>query len=190
MKKAKESKTITPLQNRFCDIVVLMELTGKVNKRKAYELAGYRCRGETARVEAERTLQIPHVRAYLARARACVKKKLTKTQDDIIAQLERLGFSELTDFGSWDKDGFKLKASKQIPKDKIAALKSITVDEQLYTNKKGKKNVHRRTKIELHGSKGALDSLAKIAGMMKPDVEDVVSFAEALHAASTQEKDK
>ncbi len=47
-----------------------MELSGEVNQQQAYELAGYKCRGETARKEAERTLRLPHVKKYLARAGA------------------------------------------------------------------------------------------------------------------------
>ncbi len=118
--------------------------------------------------------------------RARNRKAVEKTEAEIIAQLEKLGFSLITDFASWDKNGFKLKPSKEIPKDKIAALKTITIDEQKYTNKKGKKGkkgTTRRIKIDLHGPKGSLDSLAKIKGMMKPDLKDVVSFAQALHEA-------
>lgn len=182
MKKPKKKK-LTLLQKKFCDILLLMELAGKVNKRLAYEMAGYKCRGETARVEAERSLQIPHVLAYLSRARARVKRVIEKTEAEIIAQFEKLGFSEITDFVTWNKDGLKLKPSKDIPKDKIPALKSITIDEQEYTNKKGKKGVTRRIKVDLHNPKGSLDSLAKIKGMMKLDAKEIASFALAMHEA-------
>lgn len=120
--------------------------------------------------------------------RARNRGAVEKTEAEIIAQLEKLGFSLITDFASWDKNGFKLKPSKEIPKDKIAALKSITIDEQEYTNKKGKKGITRRVKIDLHSPKGSLDSLAKIKGMMKPEIEDVVSFAQALHEAMKDEE--
>ncbi len=128
-------------------------------------------------------IKIPTKSVPCACARACNRRAVEKTVAEIIAQLEKLGFSLITDFASWDKNGFKLKPSKEIPKDKIAALKSITIDEQEYTNKKGKKGTTRRIKIDLHGLKGSLDSLAKIKGMMKPDLKDVVSFAQALHEA-------
>jgi len=55
-------KKLTPLQKRLVDIYVSME---KPNKGKAYELAGYKCSGETARTEAEKTLRKPHVKSYL-----------------------------------------------------------------------------------------------------------------------------
>ncbi len=181
-------KALTAYQKRFCDILILMEMSGKVNQQKAYEMAGYKCRRKTAKTEASRTLSKPPLKAYLARARARRVSVVEKTEAEIIAQLEKLGFSLITDFASWDKNGFKLKPSKEIPKDKIPALKSITIDEQEYTNKKGKKGITRRVKIDLHSPKGSLDSLAKIKGMMKPDLKDVVSFAQALHEAMKDEE--
>ncbi len=121
-------------------------------------------------------------------ARARCRRVIEKNEAEIIAQFEKLGFSELTDFVSWGLKGLKLKPSNQIPKDKIPALKSITIDEQEYTNTKGKKGITRRVKIDLHSPKGSLDSLAKIKGMMKPDLKDVVSFAQALHEAMKDEE--
>ncbi|MHC4631114.1 MAG: terminase small subunit [Planctomycetota bacterium] len=181
-------KAMTALQQRFCDIILLMELSGKANKRQAYELAGYKCRGEVARVEAERTLRKPYVSAYLARARKRRAKVVEKTEAEIIAQFEKLGFSVITDFASWDSKGVKLKPSKQIPKDKAAAIKSINIDEREYTNKKGKRGKIRTIKIDLHSPKGPLDSLAKIKGMVKLDAKEIVSLAQATHEAMKEEE--
>ena len=184
-------KALTAYQKRFCDIILLMELTGKVEKRKAYEMAGYKARGHIAEVEVTKTLSQPLVSAYLARARKRRAKLVEKTDAEIIAQFEKLGFSDLADFASWDKGGFKLKSSKDIPAGKIPALKSITIDEQEYTTKKGKKGITRRIKIELHSPKGALDSLAKIKGMMAPDTdEQVQSYAKLLSEATKKEEEK
>lgn len=46
-----------------------MELSGEVNQQHAYKLAGYKCRGKTAKTEASRTLSLPQVKKYLAGAR-------------------------------------------------------------------------------------------------------------------------
>ena len=185
MKKA--NKKLTSLQNKFCEIIILMELSGKVNQGKAYQLAGSKCTGNAAEVNASKLLRNHKVIAKLSRARARVKRVVEKTEEEIIGQFEKLGFSEITDFVRWGPKGLDLKPSNNIPKDKIPALKSITIDEQEYTNKKGKKGITRRIKIDLHSPKGALDSLAKIKGMMKPDLKDVVSFAQALHEAMKDE---
>lgn len=186
MKKDRK-KTLTSLQKKFCDIIILMELSGKVNQSKAYRLAGSKCTGNAAEAAASKLLRNVKVRAKLSRARARVKRVVEKTEAEIIAQFEKLGFSEITDFVTWGSKGLDLKPSNLIPKEKIPALKSITIDEQEYTNKRGKKGITRRIKIDLHSPKGALDSLAKIKGMMKPDMKDVVSFAQALHEAMKDE---
>ena len=182
---------LTSLQKKFCDILILMEISGRVNQSDAYRLAGSKCKGKTLEQEASRTASKPQVLEYLTRARARVNRALEKTESEIIAQFEKLGFSELTDFVSWShKEGLKLKGSRQIPKDKRPALKSITMDEHEYKNKKGKKGITRRIRIEMHNPKGALDSLARVKGMMKQDdlKEAAKSFAEALHEAMKDEK--
>ena len=185
----KKPKVLTVLQKRFCDIMLLMEITGKVEKRRAYELAGYKVRGKSAEVEASRTLRKPQVKKYLARARArrekVVEKIVEKTEAQIINEYEKLGFSDLAAY--YNDDG-TLKKFSELTKDQRAALRSINIEEQEYTNKKGKKGMYRKIKITLHPKKGSLDSLAKIKGMMKPDLRDVVSFAQALHEAMKDEK--
>ncbi|NQT00603.1 MAG: terminase small subunit [Planctomycetes bacterium] len=88
-------KALTALQKRFCDIILLMELAGEVNQQKAYELAGYKCRGKTAKTEASRTLSKPPLKKYLARARKRRAKVVEKTEAEIIREYEKLGFLPL-----------------------------------------------------------------------------------------------
>jgi len=185
-KKSIRSKTkvLTALQKRFCDIILLMELTGKVEKRKAYEMAGYKARGHIAEVEVTKTLNKPLIKAYLSRARKRRAKVIEKTEAEIIAEYEKLGFSNLADF--FNDDG-SLKKFSSLTETQSAALKSIIIEEREYTNKKGRKGICRKIKIFLHTKKGALDSLAQIKGMMKPDIGDAVSFAMALHEAMKDE---
>jgi len=189
MNKKARKKTLTPLHKKFCDILILMEISGKVNQGKALQLAGSKCTAKSAEAAASKMLRNVKVSAYLSRARARVKRAVSKTEAEIIAQFEKLGFSEITDFVSWTKSGLKLKDSSSIPKDKIPALKSITIDEQEYTNKKGVKGLTRRIKIDLHSPKGALDSLARIKNMMNPDMKEAAeTFAQALHEAMKDEE--
>lgn len=165
-KKEAKKKTLTSMQKKFCDILILMDISGKANQSEALRLAGSKSTGKNLIEAASRTAILPQCLAYLSRERARVKRVVEKTEAEIIAQLEKLGFSQITDFATWGKDGLELKPSKEIPKDKIPALKTITINEQEYTNKKGQNGLTRKIKIELHGPKGALDSLAKIKGMM------------------------
>jgi len=176
---------LTALQKRFCDIILLMELAGEVNQQKAYELAGYKCRGKTAKEEASRTATKPQLKTYLARARKRRAKVVEKTEAEIIREYEKLGFSRLTDYYNND---MTLKPLRKLTEDQKAAIQSIEINEHHYTNKKGKAGKKVEIKIKLHTKKGALDSLAKIKGMMKPEIEDAVTFAVALHEAMKDEE--
>lgn len=177
-------KKLTQLQQKFCDIILLMELAGKVHKRKAYELAGYKCRGKTAEQEASRILKKPQVKAYLVRARKKRAELVEKTDEQIIREYERLAFSCLTDFVDFDSTGAVVMSSRILSEDVKPALKSIFVDEHSYINKKGKPGKNVRVKIDLHDKKGALDSLAKIKGLFVKSEKAVgQSFAKALHDA-------
>ena len=182
-------KALTALQKRFCDIILLMELTGKVEKRKAYELAGYKARGKTAEVEASRTLSLPQVKKYLARARARNRRAAEKTQEkttaEIIREYEIMAFARPADY--YHTDGTPKKIS-ELTKAQKAALRSISIEEHHYTNKKGQKGKRVVTTYTIQPKKSSLDSLAKIKGMMKPDLKDVVSFAQALHEAMKDEE--
>lgn len=181
-----KNQKLTNLQKRFADNILTMELIGKVNNRQAYEDAGYSCRGETARKEAEKTLRKPHVKRYLARVRAKRAKRIEKSNDDIIAEFEKLAFSELTDFYTFDKNGIKITPSKGLSKANRAQIKAIYIKEHHYTNKKGKKGKTVDIKIELHGKQPALISLAKIRGLMKDQKVDeaITTLAQAIHDAN------
>lgn len=194
MKKTKKKtkvKTLTSLQNKFCDILILMELAGKVNQREAYEMAGYKCRGETARVEADRTLHLPHVKKYLAGARARYSRAEEKTQEktkaEIIREYEIMAFARPVDY--YHADGTPKKI-KELTKAQRAALRSITVVEHHYTNKKGKKGKTVKTEYNIQPKKSSLDSLAKIKGLMATSAQEIASLALAMHEAMKEKAEK
>jgi phage terminase small subunit len=177
-------KKLTTLQQNLCDIILLMELSGKVCQGRAYELAGYKSRGKTAQEEASRTLKKPQVKAYLAHARAQRAEKVEKTEDEIIKEYEKLAYSRLTDLVKFNNKGMVIKSSKDLSEKAKGALKSIKMREFTYKNKKGKKGKVVTITVDLHDKKGALDSLAKIKGLfIKSDSVVGQSFAQALHEA-------
>ena len=182
-------KALTALQKRFCDIIRLMELSGEVNQQTAYELAGYKCRGKTAKTEASRTLSKPPVKKYLARAgkrrAAVVEKIIEKTEADIIREYEIMAFARPAEY--YHADGTP-KSIKELNKDQKAALRSISVVEHHYTNKKGNKGKTVKTEYTIQPKQRALRSLATIKGMMKPDVKEIASLAMALHEAMKDEE--
>ncbi len=173
-------KKLTDLQNRYVDILIKMELLGDIKQAVAYRLAGSKCNPKNIDVEASRTLSLPQVSAALRRARARVKRAVEMTQDEILLEYAAIARSNIA--GYYDKAG-KLKILASLTKEQQMAIQAVEVDEQEYTNKNGKPGTRRRTKFRLHPKKAALDSLAKIKGMMQPDAGEAVSLALAMHEA-------
>jgi hypothetical protein len=175
-------RKLTALQKRFCDILVLMEIAGKSNQAEAYKLAGSKCKGKTLEQEASRTARKPQVLKYLARRRARYSSKIEKTGAEIIAEYEKIAFVNLADYYN---DDFTLKPISSLTDHQKAALHAIEIEELEYVNKKGKKITTRKIKIKLHSKKGALDSLARIKGLMKGDIDDAVNtLAKAIKEAN------
>jgi len=87
--KATAPPSLTIRERRICDIYHSMK---KPNKRIAYELAQYKCRGATAKTEAQRVMNKPHVKAYLDSLKKAATENAQRTADEIIAELEKIGF--------------------------------------------------------------------------------------------------
>lgn len=179
---------LTAFQKRYCDILLLMEITGRVNQSKALKLAGSKSKGKNLTVIASRTARLVQCRDYMARARARLDRQTEKTNAEILAEYEKLGFSRLADY--YNDDG-TLKDISSLTDDQKSALSAIEIEEHEYENKKGRKGLTRKIKIRLHSKKGALDSLARIKGLMKGDVTDAVNtLAKAIKDANESDKNR
>ncbi len=105
-------RNLTIKQKRFADILFSMK---EPNQTRAYIQAEFKCRGATATAEASKTIRKPHVAAYLAKLKDRATNRAEKTADDIIRELEGLGFAELTKEGLV-KAGDKLRALEALGK--------------------------------------------------------------------------
>jgi len=175
----KEMKKLTENQKKVCDIIGLMELSGRVNHTKAYQMV-YGSKKKTAESGVSRMLRNGKVLAYLTRARARVKRVVEKTEAEIIREYEKMAFVNMGDF--YHDDG-TLKTMKELTREQKAAIKSISTVIHDYTNKKGVPGSRTITEIQTQPKKGALDSLARIKGMMKGDAKEIMSLALAAHEA-------
>jgi len=111
------------MQKRACAIYHSVK---KPSKEKAYELAGYKCRGDAARTEAQRMMDLPQVKAYLNSLKEKATERAQKAADDIIAELEKIGFSNISDYLSFGPNGVVLKDSTELTPDQLAAIESIS----------------------------------------------------------------
>ena len=183
--KFMSKKKLTSLQKKFCDILILMEISGKVNQGEALRLAGSKCKAKAAEAAASRMLRNVKVSAYLAGARArnsrATEKTQEKTKSEIIREYEIMAFARPADY--YHADGTPKKI-KELTKAQRAALRSITVVEHHYKNKKGKEGKTVKTEYSMQPKKPSLDSLARIKGLMTSDTAEVAkSIAAAMHEA-------
>jgi len=118
------------------------------------------------------------------RVLAEINRQVTKTlshhevtKQRILTELARVAFSNMDDVAEWTASGIKLKDSKEIGKDKKAAVKDLI-------QKTGSTN---EIKIGLHDKLRALEILAKFLGLDKglglaaDEDKNVIRLAYSLH---------
>ena len=106
-------------QKRFCRIYHSMK---HPNQAQAYELAGFKSRGKAAEAHASRLVRNGRVKAYLEKLGKSAEARAEKTADEIIRELEGIGFEKLKKRGL-------VKAS-----DKIKALEALGKRYSLFPN--------------------------------------------------------
>ena len=162
---------LTPKQERF-----FAEYLIDLNATQAAIRAGYS--EKTARQVGAENLSKPDVAAAIARRREKIAAKLEVTQERIVAELAKIGFSDIRKAVNWranvtamveDPDTGEqrlavtnevaLIGSEDIDDDTAAAIAEIS-----QTDKGG-------LKVKLHDKKGALVDLGKHLGMFKERVE-------------------
>lgn len=121
-------------------------------------------------------LQQPNVADHLARRRKSVAKAAAMETDEIAAELAKLARSKITDVMSWDAATVTLKPSADIPEDAAAAIESV---EQTMSG----------LKVKMHSKKGALDSLARINGAFKDNLNVGGDLIDQLRAKMAADDD-
>lgn len=98
-------------------------------------------------------------------------KRAEKSLADVIAEMTKLGFSNMANYVNVDDEGRALVDLSEVNPDDWAAVSEVTVDEQLIagkTDKDGKEIkptiLNRKTKLKLHDKKGALHLMGKHLG--------------------------
>ncbi len=143
---------LTIRNKKFCDKLHSMK---EPNQRVAYESA-YKCRGHTAEVEACNLLKKPLVAEYLQKLKDKATKQAEKSAQDIIKELEILGFSNIGDYVTFDSKGVKLKNSSELTRKQLAAISEVSETE---TKEGGSR------RFKLHDKKGSLELLGKRFGI-------------------------
>lgn len=148
------------------------------NATESAKAAGYSQRSaESAGPRLSRNVQVAALIAELgAKATEKLEKKLSRTSEDILEELARLGFSDVT--AIFNDDG-TLKHPKDMPVEVRRAIKSIEFEELWEGNKsdtkdgedKGRFVIGRIVKVVLHSKERGLELLGKNLKLFTDKVE-------------------
>ena len=154
LKSTSPDKPLTKTERAF-----LNEYLVDLNGRRAYQATYKRCKSENAaRVEASRLLTKPNVVAELGRSLKRLQERTELDADEIIREMKKLAFANQQDYSGFGPDGVKLKDSDSLTRDQLAAIGEVR------DTRTGR---HKIFQLKLPDKKGALDSLARWAGIEK-----------------------
>lgn len=141
--------TLTTKQKRFVDEYLI-----DLNATQAAIRAGYSA--TTAKVIACENLTKPNIAELIQKRMGDRIKRTEITQDRVLREYARIGFSDMRKFTEWGPSGVSLNDSAELNDDDAACVAEVSE----VTSKDGGS-----IKFKLHDKKGALDSLARHLGM-------------------------
>lgn len=161
------------------------------DKTRAAIEAGYNESG--AGVIGYQLHQNESIRSLITRYEAEISEKYEITNDRILKEYARLGFSDIRHVVTWDADGVNLTPSDELTDDQAASIREVSFDIEkidIESSTEAAAKLTRGTfKLKLHDKKSALDALAKLRGMGASEAdkelslsgEDVDRIQEELH---------
>ncbi|MCA9469957.1 MAG: terminase small subunit [Nitrospira sp.] len=148
---------MTSKQERF-----VQEYLVDLNATQAAIRAGYEPR--SAYSIGQENLKKPEIQAAIEERQAAIQQKLQVDQENVVQELIRVGFSNIADYLSWDRQGkVTPKNFRNLPRESKAAVKSykrhVTYDRQ--------GNRHETIEFVLHDKLVALKQLNGFLGFPK-----------------------
>ena len=150
-------------RDRFCQEYIV-DLNGK----KAAIRAGYSPR--SAEVTASRLLSQDKVRARITELQAERAERTEISADRVVAELAKLGFSNMLDYLRVDAHGDPVLDLSDLTRDQAAAIKEWTIE--TYTDGHGEEALGvKRVKFKLEDKLGALTTLGRHLGIFNDRLE-------------------
>lgn len=163
-------KKLKPKREVFCQEYLI-----DLNKTQAALRAKYS--PKTAYSIGHELLKIPEVQDRIAHLATIKEKRAEKSADDVIKELENVGFSRLGDIIEWNQSGMAfLKDSDSVSDDAMAAIESVQVTEEQAGDDKNSCMVL-KSKVKLHSKMAALTQLAKHHGLVQDKINVTVPIA-------------
>lgn len=157
---------LTEKQKKFADEYMI-----SLNAAQAAIKAGYS--KKNACKTGSENLTKPDIQLYMRERQKELQKQTQITQQDVIRELAKIGFSNITDFVEIKGGCVTVKDTSQIPQDKVGAIASI---------EKGSFGI----KLKLYSKLDALEKIGRHLGMFgktreSKGVEDLEPLARMLH---------
>ena len=151
-----------------------------LNATQAAIRAGYSSNG--ANVQAVRMLADATVSAAVAKGRANLAAKAQVSAEEIVAELKKLGFSNMRDFVDVDKRGSPVLDFSELSREQWAAVGELTVEHCVRpADEEGEEaKVVEKVKFKLLDKRAALVDLGKHLGMFIDRVSSDVVIREAV----------
>jgi len=115
------NKRLTRLQARMVE-----EYVKDFNGYRSYCSAGGKARNAAGRACASQILSYAHVQAHIKEKQREMREKSGIEAMDVIKELMRIGFADMTDFASWTSGMVTLKSSEDLSSSLTCAVQEIT----------------------------------------------------------------
>lgn len=119
-------------------------------------------------------LQKTTVADAIAQAMAERSMRTQVTQDQVIRELARIGFSDMRRFARWDEDGVTMIPSDELSSEDAAAISEVSEHSTVKVTARGdgekrveERVLNRTLRFKLHSKTEALAKLAEHLGMVK-----------------------
>ena len=154
MTAKKKKKPRNPRREKFAR---LYAISG--DPAESYQGAGYKVSRSVARRAAHRLLTYDDVIENVNKWSEKLGKRLEVTEEQVLNELRIMGFSNISDYLSFDSTGVTLKSSDDIDREKLAAISQVG-------HRTAGEKVH--LQFKLYDKLSALEKIARIKQYLKP----------------------
>ena len=151
---------LSPKKERFVDEYLI-----DLNATQAAIRAGYS--KKTASAQGARLLINVKVQEEIQQRQAVLQKKTGLTQERVLAEYEKIAFSNKKDFASWSESGLRLIDSNTLTREQTACIAEIS---QVSTEH------GQNIKIKLHDKLRALDAIGRHLGIFTQKTETEITL--------------
>jgi phage terminase small subunit len=146
---------LSPKRERFCQEYII-----DLNETQAAIRSGYS--KKSAKNQGSRLMENDDVKARIKILLAERAARCQVSQDDVLAELKRLGFSDMRNLAEWNSVLVKLKDSSEISDSDAACVESVS---QTVSKDGGSLS------IKLHSKTKSLELLARHLGMLHDKID-------------------